>query len=54
MVEVTLEKLNFETQNNNVEFIDREESQSERPELSTARVVISEVGVYKAQKTLNF
>ena len=36
-----VEKLNFETQNNNVEFIDREESQSERPELSTARVVIS-------------
>ena len=26
-----VEKLNFETQNNNVEFIDREESQSERP-----------------------
>ena len=36
-----VEKLNFETQNNNVEFIEREESQSERPELSTARVVIS-------------
>ena len=36
-----VEKLEFETQNNSVEFIDREESQSERPELSTARVVIS-------------
>ena len=36
-----VEKLNFETQNNNIQFIDREESQSERPELSTARVVIS-------------
>ena len=36
-----VENLEFETQNNNVEFIDREESQSERPELSTARVVIS-------------
>ena len=36
-----VESLNFETKNNNVEFIDREESQSERPELSTARVVIS-------------
>ena len=36
-----VEKLEFETQNNTVEFIDREESQSERPELSTARVVIS-------------
>ena len=36
-----LENLNYENQNNNVEFIDREESQSERPELSTARVVIS-------------
>ena len=36
-----LESLEFETQNNSVEFIDREESQSERPELSTARVVIS-------------
>ena len=36
-----VENLNFETQNNNVEFIDRKESQSERPELSTARVVIS-------------
>ena len=33
--------LEFEIQNNTVEFIDREESQSERPELSTARVVIS-------------
>ena len=33
--------LNFDDQNNNVEFIEREESQSERPELSTARVVIS-------------
>ena len=36
-----IENLSFETQNNNVEFIEREESQSERPELSTARVVIS-------------
>ena len=36
-----VENLSFETQNNNVEFIEREESQSERPELSTARVVIS-------------
>ena len=36
-----VEKLEFEIQNNSVEFIDREESQSERPELSTARVVIS-------------
>ena len=36
-----VESLEFETQNNFVEFIDREESQSERPELSTARVVIS-------------
>ena len=36
-----VEKLDFEIQNNSVEFIDREESQSERPELSTARVVIS-------------
>ena len=36
-----VENLEFETQNNNVEFIDREESQSERPELSTARVVVS-------------
>ena len=36
-----IEKLEFETQNKTVEFIDREESQSERPELSTARVVIS-------------
>ena len=36
-----VENLEFEIQNNNVEFIDREESQSERPELSTARVVIS-------------
>mgnify|MGYP001236788442 FL=1 len=36
-----VEKLDFETQDNSVEFIEREESQSERPELSTARVVIS-------------
>lgn len=36
-----IENLNFDIQNDNVEFIDREESQSERPELSTARVVIS-------------
>ncbi len=36
-----VESFEFQTQNNSVEFIDREESQSERPELSTARVVIS-------------
>ncbi|MDC2979285.1 FAD-binding protein [Pelagibacteraceae bacterium] len=36
-----IENLSFDDQNNNVEFIEREESQSERPELSTARVVIS-------------
>tara|TARA_B100000401_G_scaffold289499_1_gene198096 strand:- start:749 stop:1702 length:954 start_codon:yes stop_codon:yes gene_type:complete len=36
-----IENLSFDSQNNNVEFIEREESQSERPELSTARVVIS-------------
>jgi electron transfer flavoprotein alpha subunit len=36
-----VENLNFDVQKNNVEFVDREESQSERPELSTARVVIS-------------
>ena len=36
-----VENLSFETQTINVEFIEREESQSERPELSTARVVIS-------------
>tara|TARA_B100001769_G_C22013709_1_gene544788 strand:- start:6 stop:959 length:954 start_codon:yes stop_codon:yes gene_type:complete len=36
-----IENLKFETQNGNVEFIDREESLSERPELSTARIVIS-------------
>ncbi len=36
-----IENLKFEIQNTNVEFIDREESKSERPELSTARVVIS-------------
>ena len=31
----------FRSDSGSVEFIDREESQSERPELSTARVVIS-------------
>ncbi len=36
-----IEGLDFETQNYNVEFIDRVESKSERPELSTARIVIS-------------
>ncbi len=36
-----IENLNFDSQKSNVQFIDREESQSERPELSTARVVIS-------------
>ena len=33
--------ISFDNDRGSVEFIDREESQSERPELSTARVVIS-------------
>ena len=33
--------ISFDNDSGSVEFIDREESQSERPELSTARVVIS-------------
>ena len=37
-----IENLSFDSQNNNVEFIEREE-QSERPELMQARVVISGV-----------
>ena len=36
-----IESIIFENDTGTVEFIDRQESQSERPELSTARVVIS-------------
>ena len=36
-----LEQLNFDIGEAKVEFIDREESKSDRPELSTARIVIS-------------
>ena len=36
-----LEQLNFDIGETKVEFIDREESKSDRPELSTARIVIS-------------
>jgi electron transfer flavoprotein alpha subunit len=36
-----VENITFNDENINVEFVDREESQSERPELSTARIVIS-------------
>ena len=36
-----VENISFDNDSGSVEFIDREESQSERPELSTARVVIS-------------
>ena len=36
-----IESIIFENDMESVEFIDRQESQSERPELSTARVVIS-------------
>ena len=36
-----IENISFDNDSGSVEFIDREESQSERPELSTARVVIS-------------
>ena len=36
-----VEQLNFDIGDTKVEFIDREESKSDRPELSTARIVIS-------------
>ena len=36
-----VEQLNFDIVETKVEFIDREESKSDRPELSTARIVIS-------------
>jgi len=36
-----IEKLSFNVENKNIEFIKREESKSDRPELGTARVVIS-------------
>ena len=36
-----VENIPFNDENKSVEFVDRQESQSERPELSTARVVIS-------------
>ena len=36
-----VEAINFDSSENNTEFIDREESKSDRPELSTARIVIS-------------
>ena len=36
-----VEQLNFDIAETKVEFIDREESKSDRPELSTARIVIS-------------
>jgi electron transfer flavoprotein alpha subunit len=36
-----VESLSFDLSDSNVEFIDREESSSDRPELSTARIVIS-------------
>jgi len=36
-----IEKLSFNIKNNNVEFIKREENKSDRPELGSARVVIS-------------
>ena len=35
------DSISFDNETDSVEFIDREESQSERPELSSARVVIS-------------
>ena len=36
-----VESINFDPTEHHVEFIDREESKSDRPELSTARIVIS-------------
>ena len=36
-----IEKLTFNVENKNIEFIKREETKSDRPELGTARVVIS-------------
>ena len=36
-----LEKINFDIKNNNVEFIRREETKSNRPELGSARIVVS-------------
>jgi len=36
-----VESINFDSSDNNVEFIDRKESKSDRPELSTARIVVS-------------
>ena len=36
-----IEKLTFKIENKNIEFIKREETKSDRPELGTARVVIS-------------
>ena len=36
-----IESINCDVAENKVEFIDREESKSERPELSTARIVVS-------------
>ena len=36
-----VEDLQFESNNNHSEFVDREESKSDRPELSTARIVVS-------------
>ncbi len=36
-----VEAINFESSENHTEFVDREESNSDRPELSTARIVVS-------------
>ena len=36
-----VEVINFDSSENHTEFVDREESKSDRPELSTARIVIS-------------
>ena len=36
-----VESINFDSSEHHVEFIDREESKSDRPELSTARIVVS-------------